>query len=129
MLSKYLLQTTLETAKRINNIDSAVLEAGGIVSANTFIPEKDILSKATEEFSNLTSDKSCYSDGYLKIYLIESPNGFKRALLIIGEVPDNLRIIRMYRRQRYLCEATVKKRASESGYFFGVCKIRICPFI
>lgn len=103
MLSKYLLQTTLETAKRINNIDSAVLEAGGIVSANTFMPEKDILSKATEEFSNLTSDKSCYSDGYLKIYLIESPNGFKRALLIIGEVPDNL-CITLLEQIKQFCE-------------------------
>lgn len=90
MLSKYLLQTTLEMAKRVNDIDAAILEDGGVISANTFIPDKDVLSKATEEFSNFTSDMTDYSDGDVKIYPIESPNGFKRALFIKGDVPENL---------------------------------------
>ena len=67
MLSKYLLQTTLEMAKRVNDIDAAILEDGGVISANTFIPDKDVLSKATEEFSNFTSDMTDYSDGDVKI--------------------------------------------------------------
>ena len=90
MLSKYLLQTTLEMAKRVNDIDAAILEDGGVISANTFIPDKDVLSKATEEFSSFTSDMTDYSDGDVKIYPIESPNGFKRALFIKGDVPENL---------------------------------------
>lgn len=90
MLSKYLLQTTLEMAKRVNDIDAAILEDGGVISANTFIPDKDVLSKATEEFSSFTSDMTDYSDGDVKIYHIESPNGFKRALFIKGDVPENL---------------------------------------
>ena len=60
------------------------LEDGGVMSANTFIPDKDVLSKATEEFSSFTSYMTDYSDGDVKIYPIESPNGFKKGTFYKG---------------------------------------------